>query len=155
MDFLRTGHLWNAAILLAAIVVALAADRLSRVSVTGASQDPASFGDIAAFTAAPGGDSAINAYVSTISADPLEPRATQVAAPVAASGERPAARTARLTAILIADDRRVAVVDERAVSVGDVLTDGSRVAAIQANKVFLSKRNGQMLVLTLVTGLAR
>jgi hypothetical protein len=54
-----------------------------------------------------------------------------------------------LTAILIADDRRVAVIDDATVSVGDVLSDGSRVSSIQPNRVFVVEKNGRWRTLTL------
>lgn len=58
----------------------------------------------------------------------------------------------QLSAILIADDRPVAVIDGTLVNVGDVLPDGGRVAAIRPDRVAISERNGQMRVLTLSRG---
>lgn len=54
-----------------------------------------------------------------------------------------------LTAILVSDDRRVAVIDDAAVSVGDVLPDGARVSAIQPSKVFVVDSKGRFHTLTL------
>jgi hypothetical protein len=54
-----------------------------------------------------------------------------------------------LTAILISDERRVAVIDEATVRVGDVLRDGARVSAIQADRVWVVEKNGQWRMLTL------
>ena len=54
-----------------------------------------------------------------------------------------------LTAILVSDDRRVAVIDDAAVSVGDVLPDGARVSAIQPSKVFVVDNKGRFHTLTL------
>ena len=58
----------------------------------------------------------------------------------------------RLTAILIADDRSVAVIDDAVVSIGDRLPDGARVDAIQSDRVSVVDRNGRRRVLTLTTG---
>jgi hypothetical protein len=54
-----------------------------------------------------------------------------------------------LTAILISDQRRVAVIDEATVGVGDVLRDGARISAIQADRVWVVQKNGQWRMLTL------
>ena len=55
----------------------------------------------------------------------------------------------RLTAILVADNRRMAVIDDATVGVGDVLRDGSRVSSIQTNRVWLVERSGQFRMLSL------
>ena len=80
---------------------------------------------------------------STVALDEATP--TVPSAPTAQSAGR------RLTAILIADERRVAVIDETAVAVGDVLRDGSRVSAIQPDRVWVVERNGGWQMLTLST----
>jgi hypothetical protein len=54
-----------------------------------------------------------------------------------------------LTAILIADDRPVAVLDEMVVSVGDRLPDGARVDAIRSDGVWVVERSGRRRLLTL------
>ena len=62
------------------------------------------------------------------------------------------ARTRQLTAILVADNRPVAVIDDEVVSVGDVLRDGARVARIQSERVFLVEKSGKWRTLTLAPG---
>jgi hypothetical protein len=54
-----------------------------------------------------------------------------------------------LTAILISDERRVAVIDDATVGIGDVLRDGARVSAIQPDRVWLVGKNGRWRMLTL------
>jgi hypothetical protein len=49
----------------------------------------------------------------------------------------------------VSDDRQVAVIDDEAVRVGDVLPDGARVSAIQPNKVFVVDSKGRWQTLTL------
>lgn len=61
-------------------------------------------------------------------------------------------RGRRLTAILIADQRSVAVIDDAVVSVGDRLPDGAHVEAIRSDHVSVVERNGQRRVLTLTAG---
>ncbi len=58
----------------------------------------------------------------------------------------------RLTAILIVDDRPVAVLDDIVVGIGDRLADGARVAGIRADRVEVVEKNGQRRVLTLMAG---
>jgi hypothetical protein len=72
-----------------------------------------------------------------------------VAPPANAPTVRPADAGRRLTALLIADDRRVAVVDDSLVSVGDLLRDGSRVSAIQPDGVWIIEKSGKWRLLTL------
>lgn len=67
----------------------------------------------------------------------------------------PAPRGPQLTAILIAEDGSVAVIDDEAVSVGGRIKTGERVASIQADRVWVVKPNGQWRMLTLSTGDAR
>jgi aminoglycoside phosphotransferase (APT) family kinase protein len=57
-----------------------------------------------------------------------------------------------LTAILIADDRPVAVIDGSVVKVGDTLPDGARITAIRSDRVAVMERNGQHRVLTISPG---
>ncbi len=61
-------------------------------------------------------------------------------------------RARRLTAILIADNRPVAVLDEVVVGVGDRLADGARIDAIRSDGVWIVERNGQRRMLTLAPG---
>ena len=58
-------------------------------------------------------------------------------------------RTRQLTAILVADNRPVAVIDDEVVSIGDVLRDGARVARIESERVFVVEKNGKWRTLTL------
>lgn len=89
--------------------------------------------------------------------DPFEGR-QQINAgmfPVASAGGAPTVSAAgrpgrQLTAILIADDRQVAVIDGVVVNVGDVLPDGARVASIRADRVSLLEKNGQFRVITML-----
>jgi hypothetical protein len=96
-------------------------------------------------------------YSSRLRVDPLgasRPAQSQTVAPRAGvSTVNSAGRRGRsLTAILISDQRSVAVIDEAVVGVGDRLPDGARVDAIQSDRVVVVDRNGQRRVLTLTTG---
>lgn len=61
----------------------------------------------------------------------------------------PRAPRSRLTAILVADDRRVAVIDDATVRVGDRLRDGARVSSILTDRVWIVDAAGQWSSLTL------
>ena len=61
----------------------------------------------------------------------------------------PRGQERRLTAILIADDRPVAVINDKVVEVGASLPDGARVSRIQADRVWLVEPSGAWRVLTL------
>lgn len=92
-----------------------------------------------------------------ISRDPFEERADIGGQTVAQAAATPTVNASRrparqLTAILIADDRPVAVIDGEVVNVGDVLPDGAKVAAIRDNAVSLLERGGRWSVLTLSSG---
>lgn len=97
------------------------------------------------------GDTA-GALAVAVGVDPFEPGAAPLP-PFEAespSTSQPAqAPKQRLTAILMADNRRMAVIDDATVGVGDVLRDGSRVSSIQANRVWLVERSGQFRMLSL------
>jgi hypothetical protein len=116
----------------------------------------ASVGDIAGFVAPLEQTAEPTAVAAQLRVDPFDDRGSG-RIPVA-SGQRAPTVSARvggarqLTAILIADDRPVAVIDGAVVNVGDVLPDGGRVAAIRADRVAIAERNGQMRVLTIPTG---
>ncbi len=64
---------------------------------------------------------------------------------------RPAAGP-RVSAILIAGERRLAILDDRVVRPGDVLGDGTRVAAIGPREVTLVAPDGTRRVLRIETG---
>lgn len=68
-------------------------------------------------------------------------------APTPAPPRRPA-----LSAILITDSRRAAVIDEQLVGVGDALADGARVTAVEQNFVIVTARDGSRRQLTLPNG---
>lgn len=161
----HSGHLWNAAILAAAVTLALAADRLSASAQPAASTPRASgaLGDLAQFAAALGADSATPRFVAGLRHDPFaagsegSDEAFSEGVSVASGGGRPTvtpkpAPTRTLTAILIANDRPVAVINDRVVEVGDDLEDGARVSAIQADVVWVVEKNGKWRKLTLTPG---
>lgn len=58
-------------------------------------------------------------------------------------------RVPALSAILITDSRRVAVIDERLVGIGDLLADGTRVTAVERNFVIVTASDGSRRHLTL------
>jgi hypothetical protein len=152
-------HLWNAALLLAAAAIALAADRLSAASAAGPAGAPPASPDVAPFVAPLARDSALPIFRQIVAIDPFDGHALRTARPTVASGAAtptvptaPAARPRggrQLTAILIADERRVAVIDESTVTVVDVLRDGARVSAIQPDRVWVVDKDGRWQMLTL------
>lgn len=111
------------------------------------------FGDMARFVARPTVDSAMTSPTIDIETDPLtttaELESNSAVAPARDTPTVSASVERKLTAVLIADERRVAVIDDAAVAIGTVLRDGSRVAAIQPNGVWLVDRNGRWRMLTL------
>ena len=160
MSLQYRSHLWNAALLLAAITIALAADRLSAAPERDTVGAPTASPEISPFVAPLRRDSALPSFRQTVAVDPFERRGGRVVEADVASGEAsPTVRTAptarpqgggrQLTAILIADERRVAVIDDATVRVGDVLRDGARVSAIQADRVWVVERDGRWQMLTL------
>lgn len=154
-------HLWNAALLLAAAAIALAADRLAAAPEPRPVGAPSASPEIAPFVAPLAGDSALPSFRQIVAVDPFESRGGREPRAAVASGVAtptvPSAPTVRpqggrlLTAILIADERRVAVIDEATVKVGDVLRDGSRVSAIQADRVWVVEKDGRWQMLTLTS----
>jgi hypothetical protein len=107
-------------------------------------------GDITAFVTPMRSDWTQPSSAMNIGIDPFPGRSDEPGLPQ--SGGPAVARPAgarRLTAILVADDRRVAVIDDAAVSVGDLLRDGARVSAIQPDRVWVVDRRGQWRMLTL------
>ena len=75
--------------------------------------------------------------------------ASQGGVPTVSSSVR---RGRRLTAILIADGRSVAVIDDAVVLVGDRLPDGARVVEIRSDRVSVVEKGGQKRELTLTSG---
>lgn len=150
-----SGHLWSLALLAAGTVVALAAERLAagaRAPLSGG-VTVAALGDIGGFMAPIQSGAESPAFGAVLRNDPLAAGSGDFAV---ARGPRTPTVNARagrqLTAILIADDRPVAVIDGALVNVGDVLPDGGRVASIRGDRVAISERNGQMRVLTIAAG---
>ena len=152
-------HLWNVALLLAAAAIALAADRLSAASAADSTGAPSASPEISPFVAPPARESALPSFRQIVAIDPFDGRSARTAPSTVASGaatptvpSAPAARPRegrQLTAILIADERRVAVIDESTVKVGDVLRDGARVSAIQPDRVWVVEKDGRWQMLTL------
>ena len=147
-----SGHLLSVALLLTAAAVALTAERISAAPAgPGAARLPA-VGDIGAFVGAAAQDSTVRGADVVPHAEPFGTREADPSVSVASPAGNPTVsggRTRRLTAILVADNRPVAVIDDEVVSVGDVLRDGARVARIQEERVFVVEKNGKWRTLTL------
>jgi len=115
--------------------------------------------DISGFVRRVDTDTAASRSTVSVGLDPFAGDARRTREAVASGSTAPTVRTASadrvLTAILISDDRRVAVIDDAAVSVGDVLRDGARVSAIQPDRVMVVEKNGQWRTLTLKAGAGR
>ncbi len=114
-------------------------------------------GDIGDFLSPVTGDLGQQGSDVKLARDPFETTASGGAAGVASAAPVPTVNASRrparqLTAILIADDIPVAVIDGEVVSVGDVLPDGARIASIREDRVSLLERGGQWRVLTLSSG---
>jgi hypothetical protein len=147
-----SGHLLNAAALALAASVALAVDRYS----IGPAANPRGLdglSDVAEFVGASRAGSVARREV-TLPVDPFERGgANSVASPRNASTvSGGAASTRQLTAILVANNKPVAVIDDEVVGVGDLLKSGARVSRIQSDRVFLIEKNGQWRTLTLAAG---
>ena len=158
-----SGHLWNAAILVASASVALAADRLTappKRAGSGVGLDAGSVDDIAGFVVPMRSDSDLPRFHMSVWIDPFNRRGAVVEPSVASDAGAPTVRSSSsasrgLTAILISNERRVAVIDDATVGVGDVLRDGARVSAIQPDRVWVVEKNGQWRMLTLSNRSAR
>lgn len=141
---------------MAGTVVALAAERLSagaRAPIAGGAS-LAALGDIGGFMTPLQGGTDVPVSSASLHSDPFDAGA-RAGFPVAQAPGTPTVRARagrQLTAILVADDRPVAVIDGALVNVGDVLPDGGRVASIRGDRVAISERNGQMRVLTIASG---
>jgi len=132
------------------------ADRLSaapaRAGAAGVSVG--AIGDVASFVTPVGTASALPRFQLTIPVDPFDDRRRpSYQAAVASQTGTPTVPTvaagSALTAILIADERRVAVIDDAIVRVGDVLRGGARVAAIHPDRVSVVEKDGRWRTLTL------
>lgn len=145
------------ALLAAAASVALAAERLTAapraLSVSAVGSE--AFADVGAFLSPVAADIGVQRAEVRLARDPFAqgPRAEElVVAPAGGVPTVNASRPARqLTAILIADDTPVAVIDGEVVNLGDTLPDGARVASIREDRVSLVDRRGRWTVLTLTT----
>ena len=137
----------------AAALVALAAERMS-ADPAGPAARRISAPVLGEFTAPVAGSVSSAPQPIALRADPLETRGYDLS--VARGNDGPTVNTSRrarqLTAILIADDRPVAVIDGSVVKVGDTLPDGARVTAIRTDRVAVMERNGQHRVLTMSPG---
>jgi len=141
-----------------AAIAALAAESVSRVALAGGSVAGGVPSDLDGLLA-PGRVAAASPSGAVhVTADPLSNRQPVVApgtvapragGPTVISSAR---RGRRLTAILIADGRSVAVIDDAVVSVGDRLPDGARVEEIRSDHVSVVEKDGQRRVLTLMAG---
>ena len=129
----------------------MAADRVSsgqQLVPTGAR---GTGGDISGFVAPLAFDSLVSPFRSPVPDDPFFGGVSAGESPVASTAGLHTVRTSSrtLTAILVANDRRVAVIDDEVVGVGDILPDGARVAAIQPNRVSIVDSQGRFQTLTL------
>lgn len=146
-----SGRLLSVTPLALAALVALAADRISRGPVAVA-RPVSEIGDVADFVAQAGNVLPSSRAPIVLRTDPFRDASTlNSVAPkrntsTVTSG---AGTTRRLSAILVANDRPVAVVDDEVVGVGDVLRDGARVSRIQSDRVFLIEKDGKWRTLTL------
>ncbi len=92
------------------------------------------------------------AFLVGLAADPfrgIAPPAPVPSGVVAARPPRPPAQSWALTAILITDARRAAVIDEQLVGVGDMLAGGGRVLAVEKDYVLVTTANGARRQLSL------
>jgi hypothetical protein len=142
-------------LVLAGTFTALAAERLAARARAPLPQlaGIAALGDIGEFVAPASVELAGEMALPPLRVDPFG--GSSAVFPVAPGARTPtvSGRAGRqLTAILIADDRPVAVIDGVVVNLGDVLPDGGRVASIRSDRVAISEKNGQMRVLTLSPG---
>ena len=144
--------------LAASALLALAAERLRPRAMT--SRGPAAAAtmsalDVGEFLRPARADTPFGRFHPVIQPDPFVSAVARAQESIASGSAGPTVPTTpapgtRLTAILVADDRRVAVIDDAAVSVGDVLRDGARVSAIQPDRVYVVEKDGRWRMLTLL-----
>lgn len=152
---LMSGHLWSFVLLVAGTFVALTAERLAagaRAPLS-AGAAVASLGDIAPFVTPPDAERVDQRGGAPLLRDPFEGPGPVI--PVASGQRGPTVNPGsarQLTAILMADDQTVAVIDGVVVKVGDVLPDGGRVASIRSDRVAIAARDGRMRVLIIPSG---
>lgn len=139
------------------MVIGLAADRLTATAATGASDRGADTNAVGPFLAPVEGNAPAATADVQVGRDPFATLPNQGAKAVAPVVPGPTVNASRrparqLTAILIADDRPIAVIDGEVVKVGDVLPDGATVASIREDRVSLRERDGRWRVVTLPAG---
>ena len=132
-----------------AAVLALAADRLSAAPSGFSAPGAQTVGDIGGFMSPVTGDAPFTPSEIRVLADPLASREIAVARDAGGRTVQSSGRTRQLTAILITDEKPVAVIDGSVVNVGDTLPDGGRVGVIREDRVAIVDRNGQWRVLTI------
>jgi hypothetical protein len=136
------------------VAVALTAERISAAPAGPPVRRIPSVGDIGSFVAGGATDSIAPGTALIAPAEPFGGWGAETPISVASPGANPTVsagegRARQLTAILVAENRPVAVIDDEVVSVGDVLRDGGRVARIQSDRVFVVDKNGKWRTLTL------
>jgi hypothetical protein len=137
--------------LLIALAVATAVERVARAPVVGIRTDNALTDDISRFSRALAPDLLTRPVGPVPSSDPFDGPQVGSAGGAALPAVAIAPQGPQLTAILIAEDGSVAVIDDDAVSVGSTLKSGERVARIQADRVWVVKPNGQWRMLSMPT----
>jgi hypothetical protein len=138
---------------LIALVIAMLVDRVAAASASTPTTGRANAvtDDISRYSTPLVADTLVRALDPRPGSDPFgNGRPLPVASTATATPTAP--RGPQLTAILIAEDGSVAVIDDEALSVGGRIKTGERVASIQADRVWVVKPNGQWRMLTLATG---
>src|SRR4051812_6529316 len=115
-----SGHLWSSAILVIALLVAMLVDRAASASAANPSTAGASgmTDDIARFSAPLSVDTLRSAAAPQPASDPFGDARPAATAIPAVTGLSASPRSPQLTAVLIAEEGSVAVIDDEAVSVG-------------------------------------
>src|SRR5687768_2428074 len=125
MDHLLSGHLKNAAILVASASIALAADALAPDTTGSVGRSVARVEDISGFADPVRWEHPRMMARAPVESDPFRAppsRESLVASTTQTPTVRASSGTPRgrvLSAILVADDRRVAVIDDEVVGTGD------------------------------------
>lgn len=127
-------------------------ERMSSDSAEARQPAGLSVDDISGYSMALASDTVLRAQGPRPSSDPLMGDIPEPAFVAPGTVVPPTVRSPRLTAILVAEDGRVAVIDDDAVSVGSRLKTGERVASIQQDRVWVVKPNGEWKLLTLDAG---
>lgn len=134
-----------------ALVLALMVEMIARdtTRVAPATSRITASGDVGTFVRPLAGDVTPRSSAVSPASDPFATDGAWKAAPTSKVASTSPAPVGRLTAILIADDGSVAVIDDQAVSVGGRLKSGERVASIREDRVWIVKPNGQWRALVL------